>query len=240
MAPAIPYHRRMKSILVTGGAKGIGKGIVRFMTAKGHRVFIADIDPCGKRTARETGAIFIETDCSDESAVKDCIEKCGKLDVLVNNAGIASPKRLSLSKITLADWQRVIDVNLTGAFLFAKYAAAAMEQGHIINISSTRAFQSEPDTFAYSASKGGIAALTHSLAVSLGPDILVNCISPGWINTDENCLPAETDSAQHPAGRVGTPNDIALAVDFIINSGFITGQNITIDGGMTVKMIYSE
>ncbi|MCD8552529.1 SDR family oxidoreductase [Seleniivibrio sp.] len=230
----------MKNILVTGGSKGIGKGIVRFMTAKGHRVFIADIDPIGEKTARETGAVFIKTDCADESAVKDCIAKCGKLDVLVNNAGIAAPARLNLNEITLADWQRVIDVNLTGSFLFAKYASEVMEQGHIINISSTRAFQSEPDTFAYSASKGGVAALTHSLAVSLGPDILVNCISPGWINTDENYTPTDIDHAQHPAGRVGTPNDIALAVDFIISSGFITGQNITIDGGMTVKMIYSE
>jgi NAD(P)-dependent dehydrogenase (short-subunit alcohol dehydrogenase family) len=183
---------------------------------------------------------FIQTDCADETAVKACVAKCGKLDVLVNNAGIASPKRLNLSDITLADWQRVIDVNLTGAFLFAKYAAEVIDKGHIINIASTRAFQSEPDTFAYSASKGGIVALTHSLAVSLSPRILVNCISPGWINTDESFIPSETDNSQHPAGRVGTPLDIALAVDFLISSGFVTGQNITIDGGMTVKMIYSK
>lgn len=236
----MPYHCGMKNILVTGGAKGIGKGIVEFMTSKGYRVFIADIDSAGEKTAADTGAAFIKTDCADENAVIACVEQCGKIDVLVNNAGIASPKRLNLSEITLADWQRVIDVNLTGAFLFAKYASARMDKGHIINIASTRAFQSEPDTFAYSASKGGIVALTHSLAVSLGPDILVNCISPGWINTDETYIPTETDNSQHPAGRVGTPLDIALAVDFIISSGFVTGQNITVDGGMTVKMIYSE
>jgi len=236
----MPYHQLMSNILVTGGAKGIGKGIVEFMTSKGHTVFIADIDSAGEKTAADTGATFIKTDCADENSVIACIEQCGKTDVLINNAGIASPKRMNLSEITLADWQRVIDVNLTGAFLFAKYASARMDKGHIINIASTRAFQSEPDTFAYSASKGGMTALTHSLAVSLGPDILVNCISPGWINTDETFIPSETDNSQHPAGRVGTPRDIALAVDFLISSGFITGQNITIDGGMTVKMIYSE
>jgi NAD(P)-dependent dehydrogenase (short-subunit alcohol dehydrogenase family) len=235
----MPYHITM-NILVTGGTHGIGKGIVEYMTSKGHSVFIADIDPRGADTAKTFGATFIQTDCADESAVKACVAQCGKPDVLINNAGIASPKRLSLNEISLADWQRVIDVNLTGAFLFAKYAAEVMDKGHIVNISSTRAFQSEPDTFAYSASKGGIIALTHSLAVSLSPRILVNCISPGWINTDESFIPSETDNAQHPAGRVGTPLDIALAVDFLINSGFVTGQNITIDGGMTIKMIYSE
>lgn len=236
----MPYHCGMKNILVTGGAKGIGKGIVEFMTSKGHRVFIADIDMSGEKTAAETGAVFIKTDCADENSVRACVEQCGKIDVLINNAGIAAPRRLNLSETTLKDWRRVIDINLTGSFLFAKYASVSMEKGHIINIASTRAFQSEPDTFAYSASKGGIIALTHSLAVSLGPDILVNCISPGWINTDETFSPSESDNTQHPAGRVGTPDDIAIAVDFLINSGFITGQNITIDGGMTVKMIYSE
>ncbi|WP_277657249.1 SDR family oxidoreductase [Seleniivibrio woodruffii] len=231
----------MGNILVTGGAKGIGRGIVRHMTASGRKVFIADIDEAaGKQTAEETGAVFIRTECADEASVRACVEQCGELYALINNAGIASPKRLPLNGTTLADWQRVIDVNLTGAFLFAKYASARMTKGHIINIASTRAFQSEPDTFAYSASKGGIIALTHSLAVSLGPDILVNCISPGWINCDETYSPAETDHSQHPAGRVGTPEDIAKAVQFLISSEFITGQNITIDGGMTVKMIYSE
>lgn len=233
----------MKNVIVTGGAKGIGEGIVQALCGAGYKVIIADTDTAaGEKTASETGAVFVHTDVSDEKSVKACADAAGEVYALVNNAGIANPARRPLSEISLAEWQRVIDVNLTGAFLFSKYASAKMQgRGYIVNVSSTRAFQSEADTFAYSASKGGIIALTHSLAVSLGPDILVNCVSPGWINVGRYNL-TEADHAQHPAGRVGKAEDIAELVLFLISgkADFITGQNFTADGGMTVKMIYEE
>jgi NAD(P)-dependent dehydrogenase (short-subunit alcohol dehydrogenase family) len=143
-------------------------------------------------------------------------------------------------------------VNLTGAFLMAKHAAPHLRQvrGAIVNVASTRALQSEANTEAYSASKGGLVALTHALAVSLGPDVRINCVSPGWIDVSgwqkvANRKPAtlsDADHAQHPAGRVGTPEDIAEMVAYLLSdaAGFVTGQNFVVDGGMTKKMIYEE
>jgi NAD(P)-dependent dehydrogenase (short-subunit alcohol dehydrogenase family) len=152
--------------------------------------------------------------------------------------------------LSLEEWNRVIGTNLTGSFLTAKFAAPHLKQskGSIINISSTRALQSEANTEAYSASKGGVLALTHSLAVSLGPEIKVNSISPGWIDVSgvkkksksKQIELTEADHLQHPAGRVGKAEDIANMVLFLLNpaNDFITGQNFVIDGGMTKKMIY--
>ncbi|MGB3801970.1 MAG: SDR family oxidoreductase [Lewinella sp.] len=145
-----------------------------------------------------------------------------------------------------------IATNLTGAFLCAKFAAPHLRdrKGAIVNLSSTRRKMSEPNTEAYSASKGGIYALTHALAISLGPDIRVNSISPGWIDVtpwqkESERKPADlskTDHHQHPAGRVGIPQDIADMVEYLLSdrSAFITGQDFIIDGGMTRKMIYQE
>jgi NAD(P)-dependent dehydrogenase (short-subunit alcohol dehydrogenase family) len=136
-------------------------------------------------------------------------------------------------------------VNLRGAFLCTREAARLMvrhrRKGAIINIASTRAFMSEAGTEAYSASKGGLAALTHATAISLGPrGIRVNCVSPGWIET-RGQRHSRRDRAQHPVGRVGTPEDVAQACQFLAETaGFMTGQNLVIDGGMTVKMIYAN
>jgi NAD(P)-dependent dehydrogenase (short-subunit alcohol dehydrogenase family) len=150
----------------------------------------------------------------------------------------------------LEEWNRVIGTNLTGAFLCAKLTAPFLKKskGSIINISSTRALQSEPNTEAYTASKGGILALTHALAMSLGPEIRVNCISPGWIDVSgikkkskaNQIELSELDNLQHPAGRVGKAADIANMALFLLNpeNDFIIGQNFIIDGGMTRKMIY--
>lgn len=163
----------------------------------------------------------------------------GGLNAIVSNAGISEFK--SLSESTLDDWNRVLATNLTPAFLLARGAEKALRKsrGSIILISSTRAHMSEPDTHAYSAAKGGLTALTHSLAISLGPDIRVNSISPGWINVSEETL-TEKDHAQHPVGRVGVPDDIGTAVSFLLSdqAGFITGAELIVDGGMTRKMIY--
>jgi len=144
----------------------------------------------------------------------------------------------------------VLAVNLTAVFLTAKYAVPHLRArtGSIVNIASTRALMSEPDGEAYAATKGGLVAMTHALAISLGPAVRVNCISPGWIETSDWQATArrrppehsEADRAQHPVGRVGVPDDIAALVLFLASpdAGFITGQNIVADGGMTKKMIY--
>jgi NAD(P)-dependent dehydrogenase (short-subunit alcohol dehydrogenase family) len=167
------------------------------------------------------------------------VRRFGRLDALVNNAGIASPGNGPVEKLALAEWNRRIGVNLTGAFLMTKHAAPHLRRarGAIVNIASTRALQSEPDTEAYAASKGGLVSLTHALAMSLGPQVRVNCVSPGWI---AHTPVKKKDHAQHPVGRVGRDQDVAELVAFLLSdaAGFATGQNYVLDGGMTKKMIY--
>lgn len=246
-----------KIAIVTGGGQGIGKAIAAKFLEEGARVAIAEIDAeAGNETSEELGHLgeihFIRTDVASEDDVKNMtaqtVERFGSVDILVNNAGIMMYN--PISQLTLEEWNRVIGVNLTGMFLCSKYAAPhlARNKGAIINISSTRALMAEPDTEAYSASKGGVIALTHALAVSLGPDVRVNSVSPGWIEIREwkksryRASPdlSDTDHAQHPAGRVGDPMDVAKAVLFLASpeNSFITGENIVVDGGMIRKMIY--
>ncbi|QSP96387.1 SDR family oxidoreductase [Marinobacter salinisoli] len=244
--------------LVTGGAKGIGRGIVRHLADDGWKVAFSDVDaPVGEALA-ETGEgrlKFIHGDVASETDVEQMVRLAhqwgGRLDAVINNAGIADPETGPVEELALDRWQRRLDVNLTGPFLVAKHSVPLLRKhrGAIVNMASTRALQSEPNTEAYAATKGGIVALTHSLAISLGPDIRVNCISPGWIDTrafqggSEPVEPlTKPDHQQHPAGRVGTPYDVAALVSFLISpqAGFVTGQNFVIDGGMVRKMIYEE
>lgn len=246
-----------KVAVITGGAQGIGKAIAKTFLEKGCTTVIADIDAeAGGETVEEYANLgiidFIRTDVSCEEEVGKLIEltatRFSRLDILVNNAGISA--NLPMESLRLEEWNRVIGVNLTGPFLCAKHAAAYLRErnGAIVNIASTRAFMSEPGTEAYSASKGGIVALTHSLALSLGPDVRVNCISPGWIdargwkkrNRRDQAKLSEADHEQHPAGRVGKPEDIAAVAAFLVSgeASFITGANFIVDGGMTRKMIY--
>lgn len=244
------------NIIVTGGAQGIGKIVTQHLLNEGFNVSVFEIDAEAVDEFREEEAseklAFFLCDVSIENEVQEAIgnsvEKFGRIDGLVNNAAISCNK--PLTELTPEEWNRVIAVNLTGSFLCAKYAAPHLKSanGSIINLCSTRAFQSEPNTEAYSASKGGIYALTHALAMSLGPEIRVNCISPGWIDVSgirkkSEAKPyqlTDADKIQHPAGRVGNGADIARMVLFLLNpeNSFITGQNFVVDGGMTKKMIY--
>jgi len=224
-----------KTVLVTGGAQGIGQATARLLAGRGWRVAIADI--------RKSEFVFVKTEVSQEPSVRACVravvKQFGRLDALVNNAGLTGPDDGPLEKLALKDWNRRIGVNLTGAFLMAKHCIPQLRQhrGAIVNIASTRALQSEPDTEAYSASKGGLVAFTHALANSLGPAVRVNCISPGWISHKPV---RRKDHAQHPVGRVGQSEDVAELVAYLLSdaAGFVTGQNFVIDGGMTKKMIY--
>lgn len=252
-----------KSALISGAAQGIGRCTALRFAQAGYVVSLCDTDKeAGSETVRmirEAGgkAMFMCADMGRPEEIEHWLRvtrsELGVIDVLVNNAGIG--RSAPVLELSLEDWSRVLAVNLTGAFAASQLAARAMKEqgtgGSIVNIASTRALMSEAGTEAYSASKGGILALTHAMAVSLGPyGIRVNAVSPGWIETGDwqfsprAVVPrhSEQDRLQHPAGRVGVPDDIASACLYLCGeaAGFITGQNLVIDGGMTVKMIYTE
>ncbi|QXE90454.1 SDR family oxidoreductase [Geomonas subterranea] len=239
--------------LVTGAARGIGRGIAQRLLAEGYAVVLADIDGAAVAgAAAALGApdavLALEADVADEQPVQALVaralERFGRLDLLVNNAALARAHAAPVHELSLTEWNRVIGTNLTGVFLCTKHAVPHLKEsrGSIVNIASTRALQSEPDTEAYSASKGGVVALTHALAMSLGPEIRVNCVSPGWIHNGDEAELRPVDHQQHPAGRVGRAGDIAELVLYLASprAGFITGQNFVVDGGMTRKMIYEE
>lgn len=250
-----------KVALVTGGAQGIGKAICQSLLNQGMTVICADIDmEAAEETMQEYSELgtiqALALDLADEPSVENCIQEIigefGRLDVLVNNGGLSTAFNDPIEDLSLDDWQRYIDVNLTGVFLTCKHAIPYLreQKGNIINIASTRAQQSERDTEAYAATKGGVVSLTHSLAISLSGDIRVNCISPGWIEVGDwqksrtriEPIHSPSDLAQHPVGRIGQPEDIAYMVCYLATdvSGFITGQNFVIDGGMSIKMSYND
>ncbi|WP_426141885.1 SDR family oxidoreductase [Pseudomonas sp. DWP3-1-2] len=242
--------------LVTGAARGIGLGIAAWLITEGWQVVLADVDRArGARVADTLGehVVFIGMDVASEEQVAEgvaqVIGRFGRLDALVCNAAVADPRNTTLESLSLAHWNRVLAVNLNGPMLLAKHCAPYLRAhcGSIVNLTSTRARQSEPDTEAYAASKGGLMALTHALAISLGPEIRVNAVSPGWIDVRDPSVRraeplSEADHAQHPAGRVGTVEDVAAMVAWLLsrNAGFITGQEFVVDGGMTRKMVYVE
>lgn len=225
--------------LVTGAARGIGRAIAARLASDGWLVVEADRDPAAPGLA----ARIVQADVAEEAAVMALVQGIaaqeGRLDALVCNAGFMIRK--PIAALSLAEWQAVIDTNLTSTFLLARAAETLLRtaRGSIVTIASTRAHQSEPDTESYSASKGGLLALTHALAISLGPDVRANCVSPGWIETKDEVLRPE-DHAQHPAGRIGQPDDVAALVAWLAGpeSGFVTGAEFIIDGGMTRKMMY--
>jgi len=244
-----------KTVIITGAGNGIGKGIALLYAEKGANVVVADINATtGAQTVveiKENGgeAIFVQTDVRLEADIVRLMDAAyqtyGHIDILINNAGKGIPK--SPYELTTEEWDDVINTNLRSVFLGSREAAKYMrlnkEGGSIVNIASTRAIMSEPNSEAYAASKGGIVAITHALAASLSQDrITINAISPGWIETGDYTKLREIDHEQHLSRRVGKPDDIARACLYLTakENNFVTGINLVIDGGMTKKMIYEE
>ncbi|ALS96508.1 SDR family oxidoreductase [Xanthomonas oryzae] len=257
--PPSPLQGRV--VVITGGAQGIGRGIAQAVLGAGGSVMIGDLDADAGRACLQEWALprhsaFVRCDAAREAQaarlIAAALKRFGRIDGLVNNAGVPDPHSAALSQLDWDAWNRRLS-SLHGAFLCSKHALPALTQapggGAIVNIASTRAWQSEPHSEAYAAAKGGLVALTHALALSEGPQVRVNSISPGWISTDAWRAPqrrrapklSRRDHAQHPAGRVGTPEDIAQLAVYLLApqlSGFVTGQDVIVDGGMSRKMQY--
>jgi NAD(P)-dependent dehydrogenase (short-subunit alcohol dehydrogenase family) len=228
--------------LVSGGANGIGAGIAARLARDGWHVVVADRAPKG---SAPPGGRYVVCDVGEETAVAALLASVTsveqRLDALVCNAGFMIRK--PIADLSLGEWSSVLTTNLTSTFLLVRAAESLLRaaKGAVVTIASSRARMSEPNTESYSASKGGLVALTHALAISLGPDIRVNCISPGWILT-KGPEPTAEEHAFHPAGRVGRVENIAGLTAFLLgpDSGFITGAEFVVDGGVTRKMIYPE
>ena len=220
-----------KVVVVTGGANGIGKCIAEQFAKNGSHVCVIDKVP-GNHYVGD-----IADKCVIESFVKYIADNYGRVDYIINNA---LPIMKGIDDCSYEDFQYALSVGVAAPFYLVKLLIPYLTQGaSIINISSSRDRMSQPQTESYTAAKGGIAALTHALAVSLASKARVNSISPGWIDT-QYVEYEGADALQQPVGRVGNPMDIANMVLFLCSekAGFITGENICIDGGMTKQMIY--
>ena len=217
--------------VVTGGASGIGKVIAEQFQAAGARVCIIDVLPND----------YFVGDLADQAVLeafaRKVIDQYGRVDYLIHNA---KPLTRGIQDCSYDEFNYALQVGITAPFYLTKlFAPYFSPDGAVVNISSSRDRMSQPQTESYTAAKGGIHALTHALAVSLAGKVRVNSISPGWIDT-EGAHYTGPDAVQQPAGRVGNPMDIANMVLYLCSdkAGFITGENICIDGGMTRQMIY--
>lgn len=225
------FEFKDKIIVVTGGAGGIGKCISEEFTKAGATVLVIDTADNG----------YFVGDIGDKETLEKFAEKviadCGRVDCLVNNA---PPMNVGISECSYEDFEYAQRVGVTAPFYLSKLLLPYFTEGaSIVNISSSRDRMSQPETESYTAAKGGISALTHALAVSLAGKVRVNSVSPGWIDTAYTVYEG-ADAVQQPVGRVGNPRDIASMVLYLCSdmAGFITGENICIDGGMTRQMIY--
>ncbi|MCR4852484.1 MAG: SDR family oxidoreductase [Prevotella sp.] len=220
-----------KVAIVTGGAQGIGRCIADEFRKAGANVCVIDKQP-GEHFVGDIADKLVLERFADE-----VISKYGHVDFIVNNA---LPLMKGIDSCTYEEFQYALSVGVTAPFYLTKLFAPHLAEGAaVVNISSSRDRMSQPQTESYTAAKGGIAALTHALAVSLAGKARVNSISPGWIDTNYTVYEGP-DAIQQPAGRVGNPMDIANMVLYLCSdkAGFITGENICIDGGMTRQMIY--
>ena len=228
-----------KVAVVTGGAKGIGKCTARMFHESGATVCIIDLND----QKNEYVDLYYEGDVSSREDLEEfadlVLEQYGHVDFLINNA---KPLSKGIDECTWDEFNYALRTGVTAPFMLSKLFSDHFAQGaSIVNISSSRDRMSQPQTESYTAAKGGIAALTHALAVSFAGRVRVNSISPGWIATNEVEYTGP-DATQQPAGRVGRPEDIANMIMFLCSekAGFITGENICIDGGMTKLMIYHD
>ncbi len=222
-----------KVVVITGGANGIGKAIASEFIKQGAHVCIIDKDANN----------YFVGDISQEDTLIDFASKVikdyGKVDILINNACISKGGLLNCS---YEDFNYVLRTGLTAPFYLSKlFMEYFSKDASIINISSTRDRMSQENTESYTSTKGGISALTHAMAISLSGKVRVNSISPGWIDTSGSDF-SDEDHLQHPAGRIGRPEDIVNMILFLCSdkAGFITGENFTVDGGMTRVMIYNN
>lgn len=222
-----------KIAVVTGGCHGIGLACVRAFEREGARVAVIDTNPA----AEFVGDVGEREDL--EAFAAHIREKYGRVDCLVNNA---PPLMRGIESCSYEAFEQALRVGVTAPFYLTKLLMPLFSEGAaVVNISSSRDRQSMPGTESYTAAKGGISALTHAMAASLGPRVRVNSVSPGWIDTEYRVYEGP-DAVQQPVGRVGNPDDIAEAVLFLCSprAGFITGENLTVDGGMTRLMIYHD
>lgn len=231
--------------IVTGGANGIGKRITERFIEEGDYVAVIDTDHiAGEKLEKQYSAdtlMFFHGDITEpkiiEQFVNELVTRNSAVDIIINNACISKG---GLNTCSYEDFNYILRLGISAPFYLVKLLMPYLKpNASIVNIASTRAFMSQPDTESYTAAKGGIISLTHGMSITLAGKARVNSISPGWIDTG-NLSYSKPDHLQHPAGRIGTPDDIANMVLYLCSekAGFITGQNFTIDGGMTKQMIY--
>lgn len=247
----IKENDNSKRVFITGGAQGIGRALVLNFSEKGYRVAFCDKNQSqGKLLSRQCGAMFFNIDISNDALLESCMNRLfkewGDIDIIINNAAVSEFS--DITETTLDEFKMTMNVNLYPVFVTSRLLAihrkslnTSNDYGRIINMCSTRYMMSESETEAYSASKGAIFSLTHSLAMSMSKyNVTVNSISPGWIECKKYEALSSNDHEQHPSKRVGKPEDISRMCLFLCDeeNDFINGENIVIDGGMTRKMIY--
>ena len=232
-----------KVAVITGGAQGIGRCTAEMFRSQGAAVCVIDLEELPPEEASAFADLYYQGDISQEQTLVNFAEavigKYGRIDFLINNA---PPLFKGIQDCSYDEFNHALRVGVTAPFFLTKLFMEHFAEGAaIVNISSSRDRMSQPQSESYTAAKGGIAALTHALAVSLSGRVRVNSISPGWIET-RGTVYTGPDADQHPAGRVGRPEDIADMALFLCSekAGFITGENICVDGGMTKLMIYND